>query len=416
MDEWPLTMKPTNLDILLIGMYGKKKVNSLVEEFSNNMGVVEDPSEIATLVKEMYWDQWLRSYNAITMEYNPLEPFTASKETVQSDDRDVQKTTEANITENLSNDTTVEVNSVETENVESDSTMNVKQSGRDDIGHSSNTGYNIARTVELSQADTVTNELTETSDRTTNTTNSGEDSTETTSESVINEIDKTNLNDEFGELGSSHNITKNDTTSTSTSKSTSTQSTAPYDTDHLKTTSKNTDDNSSTDTSKNTLNETSIDKSVNEKDSTTNTTETGTTTYGKIENVTDGVETTSTNVNTISYGKRETTTGQDGRTEAGSNHINYGKSENTTNSEEHSKTNSIEGTTTKTDTGVNTIGKEGSETVSDNLNRNVTTTESGNKWWSTSQELITQELELRKSNFYKSMVGDVVKLLTISVY
>ena len=164
-DEWPLTMKPTNLDILLIGMYGKKKVNSLVEEFSNNMGVVEDPSEIASLVKEMYWDQWLRSYNAITMEYNPLEPFTSSKETVQSDDRDVQKTTEANITENLSNDTTVEVNSVETENVESDSTMNVKQSGRDDIGHSSSTGYNIARTVELSQADTVTNELTETSDK-----------------------------------------------------------------------------------------------------------------------------------------------------------------------------------------------------------------------------------------------------------
>lgn len=416
MDNWPLTMKPNNLDILLTGMYGKKKVNSLVEEFSNNMGVVEDPSEIALLVKEMYWDQWLRSYNAITMEYNPLEPFTTSKEIAQSDDRDVQKTNETNITENISNDTTIGVNSVETGSVEVDSTKSVKESGRDDTGYSFNNTVNIARTVEDSQEDKVTNQLTESSDRTTNKINSGSDSTENVTDSVINEIDKTNLNNEFGELGSSHDITKNDTSNNSDSKSTSTQSTAPYDTDHLKTTSKNTDDNSTTNTTKNTLSETSVDKSVNEKDATSNNTETGTTTYGKIEDVTDGVETTSTNTNTTLYGKRETTTSQDGKTESGENHINYGKSEATTNSTDQSKTNSIEGTTTKTDTGINTTGKEGSETVSDNLNRNVTTTESGNKWWSTNQELITQELELRKSNFYKSMVGDVVQLLTISVY
>ena len=276
-DNWPLTMRPTNLDILLIGMYGKKKVNSLVEEFSNNMGVVEDPSELALLVKEMYWDQWLRSYNAITMEYNPLEPFTSSKEIEQLDGRDIQKTNEANITENLSNDTTVAVNTVETGSVELDSTKSVKESGRDDEGYSYNNTVNIARTVEDSQEDKVINALTETSDRTINKINSGEDSIETVDESVINEIDKTNLNDEFGELGSSHDITKNDTSNTSKSNSTSTQSTAPYDTDHLKTTAKTTDDNSSTDTSKNTLSETSIDKSVNEKDSTANTTETGTT-------------------------------------------------------------------------------------------------------------------------------------------
>ena len=416
MDEWPLTMRPNNLDILLTGMHGKKKVNSLVEEFSNNMGVVEDPSELALLVKEMYWDQWLRSYNAITMEYNPLEPFTSSKETEQLDGRDIQKTNETNITENISNDTNVSTNSVETGSVELDSTKNVTESGRDESGHSYSSENTTSRTVEDSQEDKVTNELTETSDRTTNKVNSGEDSLETVNTSTTNEMDKTNLNDEFGELGSNHDITKNDTSNISKSNSTSTQATAPYDTDHLKTTAKTTDDNSSTDTSKNTLSETSIDKSVNEKDSTVNTNETGTTTYGKIEDVTDGVETTSTNTNTTLYGKKETTTGQDGNTETGSNHINYGKSESTTNSEEQAKTNSIEGTTTKTDTGISTTGREGSETVSNNLNRNVTTTESGNKWWSTSQELITQELELRKSNFYKSMVGDVVKLLTISVY
>ena len=416
MDEWPLTMRPNNLDILLTGMHGKKKVNSLVEEFSNNMGVVEDPSELALLVKEMYWDQWLRSYNAITIEYNPLEPFTSSRETEQLDGRDIQKTNETNITENISNDTNVSTNSVETGSVELDSTKNVTESGRDESGHSYSSENTTSRTVEDSQEDKVTNELTETSDRTTNKVNSGEDSLETVNTSTTNEMDKTNLNDEFGELGSNHDITKNDTSNTSTSNSTSTQETAPYDTDDLKAVAKTTDDNSSTDTSKNALSETSIDKSVNEKDSTANTTETGTTTYGKIEDVTDGVETTSTNTNTTLYGKKETTTGQDGNTETGSNHINYGKSESTTNSEKQAKTNSIEGTTTKTDTGISTTGREGSETVSNNLNRNVTTTESGNKWWSTSQELITQELELRKSNFYKSMVGDVVKLLTISVY
>ena len=72
--EWPMEMTPKNLDILLIGRFGKRKTNSLVEVFANNMGVIEDPTEIASLVKEMYWTPWNKEYKALSAEYNLLDP------------------------------------------------------------------------------------------------------------------------------------------------------------------------------------------------------------------------------------------------------------------------------------------------------------------------------------------------------
>ena len=416
MDEWPLTMKPTNLDILLIGMYGKKKVNSLVEEFSNNMGVVEDPSEIASLVKEMYWDQWLRSYNAITMEYNPLEPFTASKEIEQSDDRDVNKSNESSRNETISNKTSIGVESTETGNVKVDSTNNITNSGSDIVGSSvleiSSTSTNSVN----SGNDTVETTTTETSDRKHKVSESGEEELSKTAEETSYETDKTNLNDKFGSVGTSHNITNNETTNTSKSDTVESKATAPYDTDHLKVTEKDTTKLTTSDTSSKTLSETTIDKNIVEKDISNNSDETNVTTFGKVVDTNDEVETTETRNNVTKYGKMETSSDSTTAETTGSHQTTFGKIENSTTSSEQSNTNTLESSTTRTNTGDSTIEKEGSETVSDSLSRNVTTKESGNKWWSTSQELITQELELRKSNFYKSMVGDVVKLLTISVY
>lgn len=60
-----------------------------------------------------------------------------------------------------------------------------------------------------------------------------------------------------------------------------------------------------------------------------------------------------------------------------------------------------------------TENSNGSETTAEESK----TTESGNKWWSaTNQQMIQQELEVRMNNFYDQMLKDVAKLLTLSIY
>lgn len=89
-------------------------------------------------------------------------------------------------------------------------------------------------------------------------------------------------------------------------------------------------------------------------------------------------------------------------------------------------------TNSGSDTETGTIGddrsitKEGADTEEGSVNTTKTNsgsgtvseknTETGNKWWKSPQELLTEELELRKNNLYKDMLEDVVKLLTLSVY
>ena len=55
-------------------------------------------------------------------------------------------------------------------------------------------------------------------------------------------------------------------------------------------------------------------------------------------------------------------------------------------------------------------------TTEDNLTREVTESETGNKWNLSDQDLINQELELRKKNLYNTILKDVVGLLTLSIY
>ena len=62
------------------------------------------------------------------------------------------------------------------------------------------------------------------------------------------------------------------------------------------------------------------------------------------------------------------------------------------------------------------VGTTTSDTINDGLTRTITQTESGNKSFKTNQELVKEELELRKKNFYDSILTDVVKLLTLSIY
>ena len=105
--------------------------NSLIETFANNMGVIEDPKDIATFVREMHWDQWIKTHEALTMEYNPIQPYNFEEDVEQSDDRDINKSNESNRNETISNNTSIGVESTETGSVEADTTNNVINSGKD---------------------------------------------------------------------------------------------------------------------------------------------------------------------------------------------------------------------------------------------------------------------------------------------
>ena len=66
------------LDILLVGKYGSKKINTLMKDFTNNMGVVTDQQQLellADVVAAYYKDMWDKRYAALTVEYNMLEPY-----------------------------------------------------------------------------------------------------------------------------------------------------------------------------------------------------------------------------------------------------------------------------------------------------------------------------------------------------
>lgn len=74
---------------------------------------------------------------------------------------------------------------------------------------------------------------------------------------------------------------------------------------------------------------------------------------------------------------------------------------------------------TNTSNSSSSISSEGTENSngSETTAEESKTTESGNKWWSaTNQQMIQQELEVRMNNFYEQMLKDVAKLLTLSIY
>lgn len=66
------------LDILLVGKYGTRRVNSLMKEFTNNQGVIERDADLELLadtVAAMFKDQWDKRYEALTIEYDMLKPY-----------------------------------------------------------------------------------------------------------------------------------------------------------------------------------------------------------------------------------------------------------------------------------------------------------------------------------------------------
>lgn len=192
---------------------------------------------------------------------------------------------------------------------------------------------------------------------------------ESKSDTELNNLDTQYTDDD---LGATHQITENTTEGTDSRTSSLKESQPPYDTDAMKDVlERNSSDNNTT-TSSNKLTEKTLDKSV----------------------MTRSGENTGSSNESVTYGKKDETTGS--ITDKGT----VSNKENTTNTETISET---------------IKGSDNSSTT-DDLMRHIVTDEIGNNGMHTSQELINQELELRRKNIYNSMISDVVNLLTLSIY
>lgn len=321
-------MSPKSLDVLLISKYGQKKTNALVREFSNNMGEVIDKEGIARVVKEMYWTQWIKSYDALNKAYDIFNPYHIKTTTQQNDARGITTKGTGSETSNIS----------------------------------------LSNTSNISSTDTISNESTSSSTDT----NSGSDTNSRTVSDTRNTTETNNLDSPYEDLGTTHEVTNNKTDTTEIGNTESIESQAPYDTSNLKDVSKVKSTNSNTEVSNNSMTEHTLDKS-----------------YSKVTN-------------------------SDNSTESSS--VNYGKISTLANESHDAGT--TESNSTKTDAGSTESSKTISENkdVTDDLNRRIEIEEEGNKLDVTSQEIIEQELELRKKNLYNRILKDVIELLTLSIY
>ena len=321
-------MSPKSLDVLLISKYGQKKTNALVREFSNNVGEVVDKEGIATVVKEMYWTQWIKSDDALNKAYDIFNPYHVKMTTQQTDERGTTTTGTESETSNTS----------------------------------------LSNTSSISSTDRISNESTSNSTDT----NSGSDTSSRTVSDTRNTTEINNLDAPYENLGTTHEVTNNKTDTTETGNTESIESQAPYDTSNLKDVSKVKSTNSNTEVSNNSMTEHTLDKS-----------------YSKVTNSDENTESSS---------------------------VNYGKISTLANESHDAGT--TESNSTKTDKSSTESSKTISESkdVTDGLNRRIEINEEGNKLAVTSQEIIEQELELRKKNLYNRILKDVVGLLTLSIY
>ena len=405
--KWIFQTTPKTLDILLISKYGKRRINALTEMFANNQGVVQDINSLSDVVSEMYMDQWTKSWEALNLEYDINSPYHITKEIDQTDARSIAETVDKDVAKTASDEkdsTNTSTDSLETSKSKNET---VTDSGRDTVTISNTNS--IDSTSRDSGTDTTSSTST-TNDETTSTDSGSDQRSSSTNET---ESGTTSLNLSGNpDLGETHQVTSNRADTKSEEASASMGSMAPYDSENMKDVSKSLDKSLGATNSNETLSEKTLDKSQTVVDNTDDITTDETTTYGK-SNTTE-LDSTTTESSSIVHGK--VTTVDHDETQSGTETTAYGKVETTGNTE------SIE----TSENGSNTLHSEGSSTESeatdisttttDNLSSNVQETEIGNKWTSTNQEMIEQELELRKHNLNERMLKDVANLLTITIY
>lgn len=489
------------LDILLVGKFGSRKINTLTKDFTNNMGIITDQQQLdllADVVASYYKDMWDKRYAALNVEYNPIEPYhVQTDETVNETSEDtntqtnnttdtVSATKSETITFNTEVENTKDLTTTDTKNLQDTKTGTVTETKNledtktgtitdqeTEITSEDNTvttDRDLTHNEEHEDTKTTTYATIDTNVRTgsvnqalsgsvaeVNTTIGPNTDTTTRSTSIVN-----NDKDKIGEwehTGVEHTVTNDVTTEEHQDESQNINKAAvqPYvqvnsmkDVNQAENNMSGSGDSTAT---RNLEMDKSVDYSIQDQEETV--TESFERNNQSVKTYNDAGASEVYNNLTDTLGKTGTTTekfeNDDSYTDAENISVNEDNSKtrtdnntqthNTTeahtgtDTEEHNTTESHTGTDTEKQTGTDTVAKTGTESVEEESSESTRKTgtitdagsgekevvtsrlEHGNKWWlHTNQDMIMKELELRKNNFYESILKDVASLLTLSVY
>lgn len=441
----------------------------------------EDLELLADTVVAFYKDQWDKRYEALTIDYGMLDPYhleksvevTGSKSS--SNIKTTSEETEAN-TDSSSNDTSSSVAN-RTDKVDGDTDVESSRSAsgnqtdaasKESTSANSMTGVNesvkehdddkVTRTTDYGDDDTAVKETRTKSgievrekEGKETVTDSVDPEHNTKTHEVIN--NGTDLAEQVPEdhLGVEHTVEGNTTQGEHVTEASNKHSTTPYVTVGQKLRIDNEQRNVENSIKDTTTNNVTMDRTtdyntrketIEDDYKTTREFEYGdgenplkeTIKYGATGNednanpkevvtkegtITDTIETEGkvSITDTTNKNSNETTSEEQSANKSYSEqdvnntHTTEGSVGESTASANSNNTNTSNSNSSMTSEG--TENSNGSETTAEESK----TTESGNKWWSaTNQQMIQQELELRMNNFYDQMLKDVAKLLTLSIY
>lgn len=381
------------LDILLVGKFGSRRINTLMKDFTNNQGVVTDPAQLellADIVAAYYKDMWDKRYAALTIDYNPIEPYHVELDETKTTQSEDSNTT----TNNLTDSTVSSVDDKKTYDIENKDTKDLTETktgtvtdetSKTEVDNNSNT---VVEDIDHSKNDVDTKTTTYDNVTDTDTKNGSRVVSSTdVADNVSSAIDGS-VGDQSGQRINKDAVT-------------------PYTPVSLRN-KEQTTDNDQSHTEENATHET-------DNTSVTNHNEVETYTDFSDENVKSG-SVTETNTDHDNYSDNKTTVDNENNVSQtdGVNTQTHDTAEKETGTDtvtkKGSETSEQTGVTNTSKTGtVTDEGKENSETITKNE-------EHGNKWNFSNQQLIEQELEVRKNNFYDSILADIASLLTLSVY
>lgn len=423
---------PEMLDIMLIGKYGNREINTMMREFTNNQGVLTDVSGLSTFISQYYMEDWDRLVENWVEYYDALKPYNKtleSSETVND---------EGTITETHTGTDTNEKEVGISGTVTNNGTETTDSTKTDTIAGTERDVFNI-KNHQTTSAKSGTDTLSRT----------GYFTESTTTDSDRDVVTETNA-DAAGSLGVTHSIARAETTRMEGPKtSSSTTATIPIDaslgnTDvftnqydegqigsqtHAPTGSfeteaqqKQTSDFANGDSPWKATDKVVVADSdrVNVDISTLN----GDVTLEKKKEVTSDnsdIQVDARTDNNLSDQQSYNST----VTETESYNDDLHKSidheyVNRTNTEDTDGTVTTANTETTSETQnvtqTNTLDLENNKTSNNERTDVIESVATGNVWIRSNTELMTQELELRKNHIWDHIIKDVARLLTISTY
>lgn len=461
-------MSPELLDITLMGKYGNKTINSLMKEFTNNQGVVQDMSGLTNLVWQFHQDNWLKLYDAMRQDYNPIKPYSKDIEETVTVDNDVTEQTQSTVTNNLekTNTGTVGESGTVVDDLDTTRTSTLSGSdaeaktGSDTVLDTYNSSLADITKIDSHVSKTINGDIVtqkEGSEDRHTLTSDGQNPTNYTEVWTDNNRilpDGTTAGDEDIE-GVTHNITQDKTGTTQAATSEAVQASNPYDestvlgdveittvnnnpvanettlNSNFKPTDKQQSANNQETVSDHSLSENTTNRDFSHSKTAEVKNYHETTTYGENNNPrkdTTSYEQYTEDVHTQTFrtegGNRvydeidHTKSGTDTEqtTYNSTTTTSYGKVDTIAETGDNTRTINNTRTDNLTEALTGTVGEIKDNTIATEGSTERQSSATGNLGFMTSQRQLEEEINLRQKYFYDGVVKDVAKLLTVGTY